>query len=410
MEAGTVLEWRVKPGDAVHRGDIVAVVDTDKADIDVEIFESGVIEELLVPVGERVPVGTPLARVASPDRVGTGGRIPPPAPRSSKTDLLAPPPRITTEPCLERPGTVPVRHNGHELVSPVLRRLAAHLGVDVDTVAGTGSLGRVTRDDIEAAAKCPETSEPLAETPESSVPVAETPEGSVAVIVSDRPRDRRDAQRQAIASLMARSKREIPHYYVATEIDLSSALQWLESTNAAHSVSERVLPAAVLLSAVAHTASELPEFNGFWKDGRFEAGAGVHLGLAVSLREGGLVAPAIHDADRLGLPEFMVALRDVVQRARSGRLRSSEMADATITVTNLGERGVEVVHGVIYPPQVALVGLGRIVDRPWAEHGMVGVRPIVTATLAADHRATDGHQGAAFLGTLDRLLQHPEKL
>jgi pyruvate dehydrogenase E2 component (dihydrolipoyllysine-residue acetyltransferase) len=209
---------------------------------------------------------------------------------------------------------------------------------------------------------------------------------------------------------MARSKREIPHYYVGTQIDVSSALAWLQDANARRPVSERILPAAMLLRAVALTARAVPELNGFWTDGGFLPGQGIHLGVAVSLREGGLVAPAIHDADCLGLGELMASLRDLVQRARAGRLRSSEMSDPTITVTNLGDQGVEVVHGVIYPPQVALVGLGRIVERPWAEGGMIGARPVLTATLAADHRATDGHVGARFLATLDRQLHHPEEL
>jgi pyruvate dehydrogenase E2 component (dihydrolipoamide acetyltransferase) len=136
----------------------------------------------------------------------------------------------------------------------------------------------------------------------------------------------------------------------------------------------------------------------------------VHLGVAVSLRGSGLIAPAIHDADRLTLQELMDSLRDLVGRVRSGRLRSSEMADSTVTVTNLGDQGVDDVHGVIYPPQVALVGFGRIAERPWASDGMLGVRPTVRATLAADHRASDGLVGARFLTTLDRLLQNPEEL
>jgi pyruvate dehydrogenase E2 component (dihydrolipoamide acetyltransferase) len=136
----------------------------------------------------------------------------------------------------------------------------------------------------------------------------------------------------------------------------------------------------------------------------------VHLGVAVSLRGGGLVAPAIHDADRLSLDELMVSLRDLVERARAGRLRSSEMADPTITVTSLGDQGAEEVFGVIYPPQVAMVGFGRIVERPWARDGLLGVHPTVRATLAADHRASEGHEGSRFLATLDRLLQAPEAL
>ena len=166
----------------------------------------------------------------------------------------------------------------------------------------------------------------------------------------------------------------------------------------------------LLLSAVARAVVEMPEMNGFWIDGAFQPGAGVHLGVAISLRAGGLIAPALHDADKKSLGEIMAGVRDLVARARAGRLRSSEMSDPTITVTNLGERGVDLVHGVIYPPQVALVGFGAVRERPWAVDGMLGVRPVVTATLAADHRASDGHAGSRFLTLIERELKKPEEL
>jgi pyruvate dehydrogenase E2 component (dihydrolipoamide acetyltransferase) len=175
-------------------------------------------------------------------------------------------------------------------------------------------------------------------------------------------------------------------------------------------VSERLLPGALLLKATALAAREVPALNGFWVDDGFRPSAVVHLGVAVSLRGGGLVAPALHDADRLTLDELMAGLRDLVGRARAGRLRSSEMADPTLTVTNLGDQGVDEVHGVIYAPQVALIGFGKVAERPWASGGMLGVRPTVRATLAADHRASDGMVGARFLNALDRLLQTPEDL
>jgi pyruvate dehydrogenase E2 component (dihydrolipoamide acetyltransferase) len=175
-------------------------------------------------------------------------------------------------------------------------------------------------------------------------------------------------------------------------------------------VSERLVPAALLLKATALAVRKHPELNGFWVDDAFVPGSGVHLGVAIALRGGGLVAPAIHDADRLTVDEMMSAMKDLVGRASAGRLRGSEMSDPTLTVTNLGDQGVESVHGVIYPPQVALVGFGKVVDRPWAVDGMLAVRPVVTLTLAADHRATDGFSGGRLLATIDQLLQRPEAL
>jgi pyruvate dehydrogenase E2 component (dihydrolipoamide acetyltransferase) len=216
--------------------------------------------------------------------------------------------------------------------------------------------------------------------------------------------------REAIARTMARSKREIPHYYLGTTIDMGAALAWLETENSARPADERLLPAALLIKAVALATREVPNMNGTWQEGGFRPSASVHVGVAISLRRGGLVAPAIHDAQELRLDDLMGRLRELVGRARTGRLRGSEVADATITVSNLGDQGVEAVFGVIYPPQVALVGFGRVVERPWAEGGMLGVRPVVQATLSADHRASDGHDGARFLSAVDRLLQAPEEL
>jgi pyruvate dehydrogenase E2 component (dihydrolipoamide acetyltransferase) len=216
--------------------------------------------------------------------------------------------------------------------------------------------------------------------------------------------------REAIGALMARSKREIPHYYLTHEIDMTNGLAWMRERNAGRLLSERLVPGALLMRAAALAAREVPELNGFWEAGGFQAADHVHLGVAVSLRGGGLVAPAIHDADTKDIDELMATLRDLVRRARGGRMRQSEMSDPTITVTSLGDQGVDSVTGVIYPPQGALVGFGRVTERPWARDGMVGSREAVTATLAADHRASDGHTGARFLRKVDALLQHPEEL
>ncbi len=274
------------------------------------------------------------------------------------------------------------------LASPLARRTAAEVGASLGDLTGSGPNGAVLARDLRAPA-----------TPAPEPPPAAAPEPA-----------RAETMRQAIAAAMARSKREIPHYYLGTTIDLEPALAWLSDHNAGLPVAQRVLPGVLMLRAVALACRELPAFNGFWVDDAFRPADGVHLGVAISLRSGGLIAPAIHDTDRLGIDPLMAALRDLVARTRSGGLRSSELTDATLTVTNLGERGVPTVYGVIYPPQVALVGFGKVVERPWAAGGMVGARRVVDATLAADHRATDGHQGAVFLDAIDRFLQTPEQL
>jgi pyruvate dehydrogenase E2 component (dihydrolipoamide acetyltransferase) len=406
MEAGTLLEWYVKPGDTVKRGDIVALVDTSKAEIEIEIFEDGVIDELLVQAGMRVPVGTPLATVrsAAPEPVPvapTAAQVQPAPPPAAAVPTPPAAPELLCAPG-SRSAPPPRRiEHGHRLrVSPLARREAEQLDVDLAAVVGSGPGGAITKADVEreaaayAAAAAPPAPKP---------PATQPPPAAAAA-------DRQAAMRAAIGALMARSKREIPHYYLQLDIDLGRARDWLHEANLARAVNDRLLPSVLLLSAVARAVVEMPEMNGFWVDGAFQPGPGVHLGVAISLRGGGLIAPALHDADQKSLEEIMSGVRDLVQRARAGRLRGSEMSDPTITVTNLGERGVDLVHGVIYAPQVALVGFGAIRERPWAADGMLGVRPIVTATLAADHRASDGHAGGNFLTLIDRQLQNPEAL
>ncbi|MFZ5869483.1 MAG: dihydrolipoamide acetyltransferase family protein [Actinomycetota bacterium] len=389
MEEGTVLQWLVKPGDVVHRGDVVAVVDTAKAAVDVEVFSDGLVETLLVPEGTRVPVGTPLARLGP---VAAAVSAPVTSPlvrkdaRSHGVDLA----RVHGTGPGGRVRRVDVGHPAQPRVSPYARRLARELGVDLGSVRGSGPGGAVRADDVRAAASV--VPAPRQEAPRKQPQAAVSP------------------MRQTIARAMSRSWREVPHYHLASSIDLHAAVTWLRKTNLDRPVSERIVPAALLLEATALALRQVPQLNGFWKDDAFVESPRVHLGVAVSLRGGGLVAPALMDADQLALPDLMRGLRDLVERARRGRLRREELESATVTVTNLGDLGVEVVHGVVYAPQVALVGFGRVVERPWAVDGLLGVRPVVTATLAADHRATDGFTGARFLAAVDKHLQRPEEL
>lgn len=227
-----------------------------------------------------------------------------------------------------------------------------------------------------------------------------------------------ERMRRTIAAAMARSKREIPHYYLWTTINMQRSLAWLTDLNATRPISRRLLPGVLLLKATALALEELPEFSAVWEDDRVVLRRPAHVGVAISLRGGGLVVVALHDTAARPLDDLMDGLRDLTSRVRSGgefapgggRMKSSELADSTITVTSLGDRGVDGVLGVIYPPQVALVGFGRTADRPWTVNGEVCSRPLITASLAADHRASDGHRGGLFLDQIDRLLQEPEQL
>jgi pyruvate dehydrogenase E2 component (dihydrolipoamide acetyltransferase) len=477
MDEGTLLEWRVGPGDVIHPGDIVAVVDTSKSAVEIESFEDGVVADLLVEPGTTVPVGTPLAALAG---AGAPAAI---APAATPTATPSATPTVTPAvvpavPAAAAPAAVPApspvaRHRaaelgldladipgtgahgavtrkdveragaartgrteapsrptpagppaprtgpgaeppGHARVTPYARRLAAELGVDLDVLRPSDGAGTIRAADVRAAAAASVAAAPRAPA-YPTAPPAPAAVGAAAAAptpqaVPEGRRDRTADMRQAIARLMSRSNREIPHYYLSTTVDLGAALEWLRARNKEVDIAQRLVPAALLLRAVTVAVGRHPALNGHWLDDAFRPSDRVHLGVAVSLRGGGLIAPALRDAQDLSLPELMGRLKDLVARARSGTLRGSELTDPTITVTNLGEQGVESVHGVIYPPQVALVGAGRVTDQVRAVGGLLGVRPCLTLTLAADHRATDGYTGGRFLTEVDRLLQTPEAL
>ena len=362
MDEGTLLEWKVHPGDGVKPGQVIAVVDTAKAAIDVECWHEGTVAQLLIDVGAKVPVGTVIARLLEP------GENPQHARRTTPT----------TQPLLIE-AQAPAA--GRRLrISPAARKRAAELGLSTDDLQGHGPQGAITLEDIETAARVMH------------------------------PQDPDQAMRQTIAAAMSRSKREIPHYYLSETIALDTAMAWLQAHNAQSTLQERLLSNVLLLKAVALALRDYPQLNGFWRDNAFTPALDTDLGVAITLRHGGLVAPVLHHVADTSLTHLMSELASLVERARGGSLRSSELGGAGITVTQLGDQGVDSVLGVIYPPQVALVGFGRISERPWVKDGQLCVMPTVICSLSADHRVSDGHYGARFLGEVRRLLQTPEAL
>ncbi len=385
MEAGTLIEWLKAPGETVHRGDIVAVVETQKGAIEIEIFEDGVIEQQLVAVGQTVPVGTPLARLRGAGEAAAPAPAEAPAEASAAAPVPPPPPPPAAEP--EAP-VAPVEAAMAPRASPAARQLAAERGLDLAAIRGSGPDGAVVLADVAAAAA-----------PPAAAPAAPKARGLDLA-----------EMRKAIAAALSRSKREIPHYYLAHDVDLAAASAWLERTNAARPPTERLLMGALFLKSVALALTRHKGFNGFYGAEGFSSSEAVHVGTAVSIRGGGLVAPAIHDTDKLDLDAIMAKMRDLVARVRAGSLRSSELSDPTVTVSSLGERGVERMFSIIYPPQVAILGFGKVVQRPWPCDGEIALRPVVTVTLAGDHRVSDGHRGALLLNEIDRLLQEPEAL
>lgn len=380
MEAGKLVEWLVKPGDRVARGDVVAVVETQKGAIEIEIFEPGEIAELIAQVGQTLPVGAPLARLGA-----EGARAPATAPSPPKP-AAAPAMPTTAVPELAAPRA----EIGVTLASPAARARAAEVGIALEDIAGSGPGGAVLLADVDRAAAVPPGTAPQAPKPKPGLDMVE--------------------MRRAIAAAMSRSKREIPHYYLTHEIDLQSAQDRVAAINATRTPDQRLLMGALLVRAAVLALAKVPELNGRFEAEPFAPSRSVHCGLAIAMRGGGLIAPAILDAQTLSVDRIMDAMRDLVARTRSGRLRNSELTQGTITISSLGETGVDALTGVIYPPQVALVGFGTPRPKPAVRDGAVEARVSVTATLAADHRVSDGRRGAQFLAEIARLLEEPESL
>lgn len=431
MDAGTLTEWKKKSGDPVKRGDIIAAVETAKGVIEIECFEDGILDEIFFQAGQEVPVGQVLATIVSKEEYGKPKAAPAPKPseplkiekipEAAMTEA-AKTPAVNVVEELKATMTPSPAEGARVRISPLASRMAIEMGVDLRQVKGTGPGGAIQRIDIERAAQAqkaaptpvPAPVEPVK--PEAkAAPVEEKPapapvEAKAEPVPEVKKPDYQTAMRSAIAAAMSKSNREIPHYYLETSIDMTNALRWLEEENLKRTIRDRLLPVVVLLKAVARSLTEVPELNGFWVDGGHQISEAIHIGFAIALRQGGLLTPAIHDADMKTFDELREAMNDLIVRTRNNRLRSSELTDATITVTSLGDRGVEKVFGVIYPPQVALVGLGKITQQPVAVNGALCVRPVLVATLAGDHRATDGHKGGLFLEALNRNLQEVEKL
>jgi pyruvate dehydrogenase E2 component (dihydrolipoamide acetyltransferase) len=379
MERAVLIEWLVAPGTEVSRGDVIAVVETDKGAIEIEVFETGRLTRYLVELDSEVEVGAPLAEIAVP------GEAPSPAPSSP------PPPQPAAVPAAPSPKRVPAvsatpAPPGGARVSPAARRLAMELNVDLDGIQGSGPEGAVVFEDVRKFA-AEGASRQLRQGPDLT------------------------SMRRAIAGAMARSKREIPHYYLATTVDIEDTLRWLADLNAAKPPADRILAFAVFLKATALALRKHREFNGVFENDEYQASDRINPGVAIAIRGGGLVAPAIHSADEMPLDDLMAHLKDLTGRVRQGRFRMSELRDPTVTVTSLGDRGVELVTGVIYPPQVACIGFGKVVDRPWSmpDRSVVS-RQTVSISLAADHRVSDGRQGGLLLNTIADYLRDPEKL
>lgn len=364
MESAILMEWLVQEGEEVTKGQVIAEVETSKGVIEIEVFEDGVVEKLLVEEETDCKVGIPLALIRTSE-------VSEAVVEEMQEEVFKEPVKVeTSEEETKEPSVERLK------VSPAARKRAQELGVDVSEL-----------------------------TPKGGVIGLSQVKGSLKIKASPK-----EAMRQAIAAAMSLSNAQIPHYYLSTSINMTPALEYLGELNTSKEIKDRILPVAMLIRAVVLALKEVPELNGFWKDSSHIISKEINPGIAIALRKSGLMIPALLNADEMNLDETMSSLSDLITRTRGGKLRSSEMTKQTITITNLGDLGVESVYGVIYPPQLAIVGLGAIIDSPWAEGDALCIRKVMQATLAGDHRATDGRVGAKFLDRLNTLLQNPEEL
>lgn len=402
MEAGTLSEWRVKSGDKVKRGDIIADVETQKGLIEVEVFEDGIIDKLLINEGEKVPVGTVLALISTKngqvEKSGEMEKIEKKTFMNQSISDLAEKSKIEPEiSSNEKPENKRIK------ITPLAREIAQKNNIDYTKINGSNPDGAISKKDIEKVLFERDNLKQEDVKPEKIKIEDQMTNVQQKPVVSN------EAIRSAIAAAMTKSNNEIPHYYLEKKIDMSKALAWLRETNEQLPIKNRLLPVTLLIKAVAKGLNEVPELNAIWDNG-IQIMNEINIGLVISLRAGGLVIPTIHQVDDKSVSDIMEILNELIPRARGLRLRSSELSGSTFTITNLGDRGADKVFGIIYPPQVAIIGFGSISDQPFVENGMLGIRPVLSVTLGGDHRATDGLTGSRFLSALNNYLQNPAEL
>lgn len=389
MATGTLVEWLVKQGDSIKRGSVIAVIDTHKGAIDLDLFEDAVIEALLVEEGQQVTVGTPIARLRAL------------TPSSAAEPLTEEQESIDDNNSPEAPGEVKDDTHRRErpntanfiLATPAARAFALKHQLSLAMLSSANNNQIVTLKMAEIAYLEP-----------GQATVAKKRENQQQSGFD------KNAMRQAISETVTRSKQQIPHYYLSQRLDISVLEQYLQTYNSKVPAEQRILLAAPLLCAIARTLMKNRQLNGVYANNTFSASDTVNLANAINLRGGGLVMPVIRDAQTLSAPLIMERLKEQVERARSGSLRVSELSDSSCTVTSIGERGAEQMFAVIYPPQVAIIALGSAHQEAMIVEGIVQVRSIIEATLAADHRVSDGHIGARLLYQLNQQLQKPDEL
>ena len=441
MTEGTLVRWFKNVGDAVSRGEVIAEIETDKANVELEAFESGTLIKVIAAEGEVVPVGEVIALLGEPNEVAPDvERMPPaetPARRkidpeekaridvqpSAETQEQAehgpapePPSEREEAPAAYARTTAESRNgasqpsNGRVRISPVARRIAEEAGLDFSRLTGTGPDGRILRRDVEQAIEG-RGGAPAAPAPAPVTAPAPAPAPAPATARQQQPAAATglSKMRQAIARRMTQSKTTAPHYYLTLDIDMTDALDFRKQLNAAATDEQKVSINDLVVKACAIALERHPKFNAEFHEEGLAMHPRINVCIGIALDDG-LIAPAILDCQNKTLGRIAVEAKDLIERAKEGRLRADEYSEGTFTITNLGAYGVETLIGIINPPQAAILGVGSVMPQPAVREGQVVVRQLMKVALSADHRVTDGAEGARFIKEIQGLLEQPASL
>ena len=400
MQEGTVVRWMKSEGDEVKRGEVIAEIETDKAVVEMEAYDSGVLRKILVAEGTTVPVGQLIGIIGTPDEPlpDLEAAVAAPAPSAealpkapAKTSLEPPPQTLAEAPAVDKPPAM-------VKASPVARRLADEKTLDIKLIPGTGPRGRITKDDVLAYEV--RSTEKTPAPPTEAVPSKEEPSETLPLT----------RMRQAIASLTSRSKAEIPHFYVAADVDMTEAMRVRQQVNdALESEGIRVSVNDMIVKASAAALKNYPSFNAAYQGDHLLLNPSINIGIAIAM-EKGLIVSAIMDCGGKTLGEIAKASKDLVDRAQKGVLHPDEYTKSTFSISNLGMFDVDSFVAIIHPPNAAVLAVGTIRQQPVVRDGEVTVAQVMKATLSVDHRVADGAQGAQFLGEIKRLLENPASL
>ena len=405
MKEGMLVEWAKKVGDTVSEGEVIAIIETDKANVEVAAFKAGVLRLVLVEAGTSVPIGQPIAVIGTADEpidlAALGVRPAAPATMERKDARAA-----AAAPAPSAPAAV---REGPMTASPVARRMADELGIDLRQVAGSGPEGRIVKRDIEEFMKQPTKEEGRREAalqkaapPPITIPSV-VPSGEEYQAVPLSP------MRQTIARRMAESKQQAPHFYITMEVNMEAALDLRKQINALLPEGGGISVNDLIVKATAVALRQFPNVNASFAGNEIHLHEHVNIGIAVA-RENGLVTTVLKDADKKPLTQIALESRELIARAREGRMRAEEMVGGTFNISNLGMLGVENFIAIISPPQAGVLAIGAVQQVPVVENGQLAVGTRMKATISADHRVTDGAEAARFMQAFKIALEQPMRL